>query len=197
MFCGKKTKTKQITFLQKVVLLHTEPLKGHSGAAFVSVILIKRIDDLKVIEEPDKQQMTLHCAQCNRVLGDSVGVCGEIQSMDSIVCSSEDKRHFRGKIHLKYLLTYSLKCHGCRCAVGKLIHSAPSHLATIRSLFLLSKSNISCYILNSSSMVKASMLTFDLKPLSDSIDEVRQWQTSKSCCLWICSRCFSPFSMTV
>ncbi|XP_026195276.1 protein Mis18-beta [Anabas testudineus] len=144
-------------------------------------ILIKRIDDLKVIEEPDKQQMTLHCAQCNRVLGDSVGVCGEIQSMDSIVCSRvtndvviSDAMVTGHKGELANCIYSSLKCHGCRCAVGKLIHSAPSHLATIRSLFLLSKSNISCYILNSSSMVKASMLTFDLKPLSDSIDEWRQ-----------------------
>lgn len=52
-------------------------------------ILIQRIDDLKVTEALDKQLMTLHCAQCNAILGDSVGVCGEIKCMDFIMCSSE------------------------------------------------------------------------------------------------------------
>ncbi|XP_044023392.1 protein Mis18-beta isoform X2 [Siniperca chuatsi] len=68
----------------------------------------------------------------------------------------------------------SLKCRGCHSAVGKVIHSAPSRLAMARSIFLLYKANISCYILNSSSMVKASTLTFDLKPFRESMNEVRQ-----------------------
>uniref|UniRef100_A0A4W6FCP1 Protein yippee-like n=1 Tax=Lates calcarifer TaxID=8187 RepID=A0A4W6FCP1_LATCA len=118
------------------------------------------------------QPMTLHCAQCNTVLGDSVGVCGEIQSMDAIMCLS--KVLFIHCSCFTFSIYSSLKCRGCRCAVGKVIHSAPLRLAMIRSLFLLYKANISCYILNTSSMVEASTLTFDLKPLRQNIKEVRQ-----------------------
>lgn len=37
----------------------------------------------------------------------------------------------------------SLKCRSCGSAVGKVIHSAPPHLAMVRSIFLLNKANIS------------------------------------------------------
>lgn len=36
-----------------------------------------------------KHPMTLHCQQCNTVLGDSHGVCGEISCLDSIMCLSK------------------------------------------------------------------------------------------------------------
>lgn len=54
-------------------------------------ILIRREDDVNesVESESDKLQMTLHCAQCNRVLGDSLSVCGEIKWMDSVMCLSK------------------------------------------------------------------------------------------------------------
>ncbi|XP_018537171.1 protein Mis18-beta [Lates calcarifer] len=145
-------------------------------------LLMQRVDGVKLAKEAEYgQPMTLHCAQCNTVLGDSVGVCGEIQSMDAIMCLRvtsdvviSDAMESGRKGDMVDCIYSSLKCRGCRCAVGKVIHSAPLRLAMIRSLFLLYKANISCYILNTSSMVEASTLTFDLKPLRQNIKEARQ-----------------------
>nr|XP_020478625.1 protein Mis18-beta-like [Monopterus albus] len=147
-------------------------------------VLIRHMNNVKLTAEAQhKQQMTIHCAQCNTVLGDSYGICGEvhIERMDSIMCLRvtddvviSDAMESGHKGDLANCIFSSLKCHGCSCIVGKVIHSAPSHLATIRSLFLLYKANLSCYILTSSSMVKASKITFNLKPIRESINEVRE-----------------------
>ncbi|XP_040917000.1 protein Mis18-beta [Toxotes jaculatrix] len=145
-------------------------------------LLMQRIDNVELaMGVGHGQPMTLHCAQCNIILGDSVGVCGEIKCMDSIMCLRvtsdvviSDAVESGHKGEMANCIYSCLKCRSCRCAVGKVIHSAPSRLAMIRSLFLLSKANISCYILNSSSMVKASTLSFNLKPLRENINEVRQ-----------------------
>ena len=58
---------------------------------FDGSILTKCTGDGKLAEEREhtQQQMTLHCQQCNTVLGDSHGVCGEIKCMDSIMCLSK------------------------------------------------------------------------------------------------------------
>lgn len=150
---------------------------------FNDSFLIKHTDDLKLpaTGTVHRQQMTLHCHQCNAVLADSTGVCGEMKSMDSLMCIRvtndvviSDKMESGHKGEMTNCIYSSLKCHGCRCALGKVIHSAPSRLALIRSIFLLYKANINCYILNSSSLVKASTLTFDQKPLRESMNEVRQ-----------------------
>uniref|UniRef100_A0A3Q4G3T0 Protein yippee-like n=1 Tax=Neolamprologus brichardi TaxID=32507 RepID=A0A3Q4G3T0_NEOBR len=144
---------------------------------FNDSFLIKHTDDLKlpVTETVHRQQMTLHCQQCNAVLADSTGVCGEMKSMDSLMCLITNDVVIN-RLLMNVLITpsiySSLKCRGCRCALGKVIHSAPSRLALIRSIFLLYKANINCYILNSSSLVKASTLTFDQKPLRQSMNEV-------------------------
>uniref|UniRef100_A0A3Q3RAB4 Protein yippee-like n=1 Tax=Monopterus albus TaxID=43700 RepID=A0A3Q3RAB4_MONAL len=138
-------------------------------------VLIRHMNNVKLTAEAQhKQQMTIHCAQCNTVLGDSYGICGEvhIERMDSIMCLS--LQYVLSLLLFTFSIFSSLKCHGCSCIVGKVIHSAPSHLATIRSLFLLYKANLSCYILTSSSMVKASKITFNLKPIRESINEVKQ-----------------------
>ncbi|XP_042356052.1 protein Mis18-beta [Plectropomus leopardus] len=146
---------------------------------FNESLLIKRIHSDKIANY--QQRMTLHCLQCNTVLGDSLGVCGEITFMDSVVClrvtddvvvcDSMDKGR---KGEMANCIYSSLKCRSCCCAVGKVIHSAPSRLAVVRSMFLLHKANISCYILNCHSMVKASTLTFDMKPLRENMNKVRQ-----------------------
>ncbi|XP_035529410.1 protein Mis18-beta [Morone saxatilis] len=149
---------------------------------FDGSLLIQCTADEKLVSEAEHQQlMTLHCQQCNAVLGDSLGVCGEVKCMDSIMCIRvtndvvvSDAAESRHKGEMANCIYSSLKCRGCLSSVGRVIHSAPSRLATVRSIFLLYKANISCYILNSSSMVKASTLTFDLKALKESINEVRQ-----------------------
>ncbi|KAM4542671.1 protein Mis18-beta [Odontesthes bonariensis] len=145
-------------------------------------LLLNRTDNVEPTTAAEhKHMMTLHCQQCNTVLADSVGVCGEMRCMDCIMCirvtndvvvsdvmvSGHDKE-------MTNCIYSTLKCGSCHSVVGKVIHSAPSRLASIRSLFLLHKANISCYILDSCSMVKASTLTFDLKPLRGTIAEMRQ-----------------------
>ncbi|XP_047466731.1 protein Mis18-beta [Mugil cephalus] len=139
-------------------------------------------DDLN----PDKaaggrQRMTLHCKQCNAVLADSFGVCGEVACLGSIMCirvtkdvivSDAMKSGYKGE--MINCIYSSLKCRGCGCVLGKVIHSAPSRLAAVRSIFLLSKANIRCFILGSSSMVKASAVSFDQRPLKENIIEVKQ-----------------------
>ncbi|KAM6917590.1 protein Mis18-beta [Lycodopsis pacificus] len=141
--------------------------------------MIQRTHAAKMAQH--KQRMTLHCQQCHAVLGDSLGICGEIECMDSIVCIRvtndvviSDAMESGHKGEMASCIYSSLKCRGCRCAVGKVIHSAPWRLATVRSMFLLHKADISCYILNCSSMVTASSLTFALKPLRESMNKVRQ-----------------------
>uniref|UniRef100_A0A665VW67 Protein yippee-like n=1 Tax=Echeneis naucrates TaxID=173247 RepID=A0A665VW67_ECHNA len=112
------------------------------------------------------QLATLHCAQCCTVLGDSLSVCGEMRSLDSIICLSD--------CNMFCFIYSTLKCVGCCRIVGRVIDAAPSRLATIRSLFLLYKPNISCYVLNSRSMVKASEFSFAMKPIREYINEVRE-----------------------
>ncbi|KAF1374513.1 hypothetical protein PFLUV_G00229870 [Perca fluviatilis] len=149
---------------------------------FDESLLIQRTNAAKLATGAEhKQRMTLHCQQCNTVLGDSLGVCGEITCMDAIVCIRvtndvviSDAMESGHKDAMANCIYSSLICRGCRCAVGRVVHSAPSRLATVRSMFLLYKANISCYILNCCSMVKASTLTFDLKPLSESMNKVRK-----------------------
>ncbi|XP_042244003.1 protein Mis18-beta [Thunnus maccoyii] len=149
---------------------------------FNDSLLSQRSTDIKLATEVEHRQwLTLHCEQCKTVLGDSLGVCGEVRCMDSIMCIRvtddvvlSDEMESGHKGEMANCIYSSLKCRGCRCAVGKVIHSAPSRLAMIRSIYLLHKANISCYILDSYTMVKASTLTFDLKPLRENIYEMRR-----------------------
>ncbi|KAM9341593.1 protein Mis18-beta [Symphorus nematophorus] len=145
-----------------------------------SILIRCTADEKLTAEKQHKQQMTLHCQRCSAVLGDSFGVCGEIKSMDSIMCLKvtndvvvSDVMESKHKGEMVNCIYSSLKCRSCRSAVGKVIHSAPPPLAAARSVFLLHKANISCYILSSSSMVKASTLTFDLKACRENLNEVR------------------------
>ncbi|XP_029981767.1 protein Mis18-beta [Sphaeramia orbicularis] len=147
---------------------------------FNDSMLMRREAEVNLSTESDKQWMTLHCGQCNTVVGDGLSICGELTPMDSIMClkvtndvavSDEMEVH---KGDMAQCIYSPLMCRCCHSTVGKVIHSLPARLAVSRSVFLLNKANISCYILNSSSMVKASTLTFDLKPLRDNMREVHQ-----------------------
>ncbi|XP_061553181.1 protein Mis18-beta [Phycodurus eques] len=122
---------------------------------------------------------TLHCKQCNAVLADSLSVCGELTCLDSIMClrvtshvavSSEMEC---GKKGLANCVFSPLMCGECCRAVGKVVHAAPPQLDAARSLFLLHKAHVTCYVLDSLSLVKASAVSFQMKPLVESISEVR------------------------
>ncbi|XP_062253186.1 protein Mis18-beta [Platichthys flesus] len=162
---------------------------------FDDSVLTRRVDGGKAGAEEARTRphMTLHCTQCNTVMADSLSICGEITCMNLIVClratsdvvisNTKESGH---KGEMANCIYSSLKCRGCRSSVGKVIHSAPSRWASIRSLFLLHRANITCYILDSRSMVKASTITLDLKPVKQNIDEVRkqfQVQLDRMLCL--------------
>ncbi|KAM4541116.1 protein Mis18-beta isoform 2-T2 [Fundulus diaphanus] len=108
---------------------------------FDESVIVKRSDDPKLLAEAELEHlMSLHCAKCNTILADSLGVCGEVKCIDSIMCTrvSDD-------------------------------------VAVSDSLELVRKGEMAnCYILGGSSVVKASSLSFDMKPLSETISEARQ-----------------------
>ncbi|MED6242783.1 hypothetical protein ATANTOWER_009701 [Ataeniobius toweri] len=149
---------------------------------FDESVIVKRIDNLKLITAAEPEHfMTLHCLQCNTVLADSFGVCGELKCIDSVMCIRvtndvvvSDAIESVHKGEMANCICSHLKCRLCNCVLGKVVHAAPSHLAAIRSIFLLNKAKMSCYILDSISMVKASSLSFDMKPLQETVHEARQ-----------------------
>ncbi|CAL8283757.1 unnamed protein product [Lota lota] len=139
---------------------------------------------LYLIDSNDKKPrlesclMTLHCNQCNTVVGDSQSVCGEFKSMKSIMIvrvtdsvSLSDHTESKMERESNNCLHRSLECSSCHCILGAVVESTPLHLEMLRSVFLLQKEKINCYILEQSKMVKASDLVFDQKPISESIHE--------------------------
>ncbi|KAK5857960.1 hypothetical protein PBY51_011168 [Eleginops maclovinus] len=153
-------------------------------------------------EEGLTQWMTLHCLRCSTVLGDSLSVCGEC--VNSIVClrvtgdvvvSETMKSGSKGE--MVDCIYSSLKCRGCRFAVGSVIHSSPPGLAAVRSMFLLHKTNITCYILKRSAMVNASSLTFEMKHLRASMDQMQQEVEAQMDLLSLCQSRLSNSGVSV
>ncbi|XP_038158684.1 protein Mis18-beta [Cyprinodon tularosa] len=149
---------------------------------FDESFIVERFDDLSISGAAEQGQlMTFHCLQCNTILADSLTVCGEIKSIDSIMCIrvtndvvvSEALESVNKGVMTNCIYSH-LKCRSCNYVVGRVIHAAPLHLTAIRSIFLLNKAMMSSYILDSSSMVKTSSLSFDLKPLQETVIEVRE-----------------------
>ncbi|TWW71723.1 protein Mis18-beta [Takifugu rubripes] len=144
-------------------------------------ILIKSASNMKA-REVTQRLLTLHCQHCHTVLGDSVDICGETKYLDSIICLKvtgdvvvcDPVTQPQEEGEMANCIYSPLKCGCCCSSVGKVIHSAPPCLSTLRSLFLLKKANISCYVLKSSSMVMASALQFSLKAVTKDMEEVKQ-----------------------
>lgn len=140
-----------------------------------------RKDQVKSLREIDRRWMTFHCEKCNTVFGDGLSVCGEIKPMGCITFLKvtqdiiiNDKKETAQKGDLAQCIYSFLSCRRCRSLVGRIIHSAPARLANCRSMFLLHKPNLSCYFLNCSSMVKATSISFELKPFRESMKEMMQ-----------------------
>ncbi|KAF4105940.1 hypothetical protein G5714_013602 [Onychostoma macrolepis] len=118
---------------------------------------------------------------CNTVLGDSLGICGEVQSLHSIICLevTEDVR-VNKKLemslngHLAFSTYQVLHCDGCHGAVGLVLHSTPEHMSALRNLFLLRKELINCYMLRSGTCVKASKINFKHRLMDKNIKELKQ-----------------------
>ncbi|XP_046903039.1 protein Mis18-beta [Hypomesus transpacificus] len=131
--------------------------------------------------------MTFHCGQCNTVWADSLGLCGEAKCCDSLICSTVNlsievtldviiKKEIQSSLEEKWenCIYNSLSCSGCGCSVGVVLVSAPQHLASLRSLFLIRKENTNCYQFSDGSMVKASTLNLDIEAIGTSIATLKQ-----------------------
>ncbi|KAL6488050.1 hypothetical protein MHYP_G00046760 [Metynnis hypsauchen] len=145
------------------------------------------LDQLRVVEEPRQDTVdyekcsVLHCAKCSAVLADSLGVCGEAKNIKSIICLKVTKDvRVRGKFEacvygLLAFCTYKvLECSVCRRCVGVVLHATPPHLSSLRNLFLLRKDVLNCYMLRNSTIVKASKISFETRPLRTNIVELKQ-----------------------
>uniref|UniRef100_A0AAV2JGF8 Protein yippee-like n=1 Tax=Knipowitschia caucasica TaxID=637954 RepID=A0AAV2JGF8_KNICA len=136
----------------------------------------------------DRQWMTFHCEKCNTVLGDGLSVCGEVKSINCIVLLKvtkdiviNDKKETGQKGDLAHCIYSVLSCRCCRSVVGRIIVSSSAQFSNYRSLFLLQKSKINCYLLDSTSLVKATSMSFDVKPLVESMKEMMlKFETIKS-----------------
>ncbi|XP_076841830.1 protein Mis18-beta [Brachyhypopomus gauderio] len=142
-------------------------------------------DQLRVVEGTDKMInyhncSVLLCARCNLVLCDSLGVCGEATNIKSIVCLKVTKDvNVKEKLEvcmdgpLTFCTYKVIECVGCRRVVGVVLHSTPQHLSSLRSLFLLRKEVLNCYLLKNGTVIKASKISFENRPLKRSITELR------------------------
>lgn len=143
-------------------------------------------DQLRAVKDTETRRdymncSVLQCMTCNTVLGDSLGICGEVQSLQLIVCLkvSEDVRVSKQMEmslvgHLAFSTYHVIRCGGCQSSVGLVLHSAPQHLSAFRNLFLLRKELINCYMLRNSKYVKASKMCFKHRLMDKSIKELKQ-----------------------
>ncbi|XP_060727288.1 protein Mis18-beta [Tachysurus vachellii] len=159
-----------------------EPCDSSSQSSVIWTQLRDMEDTVERGVEYDKCSV-FHCAnvKCNLVLGDSLGACGELQGLRAIICLKicKDVR-IRGKMEmskegpLKFCTYKALECPGCRGFVGLVLCSTPHHLSSLRGLFLLLKEAVSCYMLKSCTIVKASKLCFENRALGRTISEMKQ-----------------------
>ncbi|KAL0969443.1 hypothetical protein UPYG_G00227440 [Umbra pygmaea] len=151
-------------------------------------------DDQKLENESENQStvkypVTFHCGRCNTVWADSRGVCGEATCVDSLIClkvtqdvTIKDQLESRLEGPIAACSYNALQCSGCRAFIGVVLYSTPPNLSALRSLFLLKKDNMFCYILKSGQMVKASTLNFHTpKPLGESISELKELVQEMEC----------------
>ncbi|XP_056616606.1 protein Mis18-beta [Triplophysa dalaica] len=143
-------------------------------------------DQLKAVKHRETRRdymngSVLQCMTCNTVLGDSLGICGEVQSLQLIVClkvsddvSVSKPLEMSLDGHLAYSTYHLLRCAGCKSSVGLALHSTPEHLSALRNLFLLRKELINCYILTNGKYFQASKMCFKHRLLDKNIKELKQ-----------------------
>ncbi|XP_063039550.1 protein Mis18-beta [Engraulis encrasicolus] len=129
--------------------------------------------------------VVLMCRDCNTILGDSFGICGEY--MNSIICYTVtkdvlvkgDKKLCSEGPHANCVFS-CLQCSGCSLTVGGILHSTPPKQSALRGCFLLQKCDINCYKLSDSTTVPATTLNFDVKPLEEELNKLKQELESQS-----------------
>ncbi|XP_050981442.1 protein Mis18-beta [Labeo rohita] len=142
---------------------------------------LRAVKDGEICMADYRNCSVLQCMTCNTVLGDSLGICGEVQSLQSIIClkvTEDVKVDKKLEMSLNGQLAFStyqvLHCAGCHGAVGLALHSTPEHLSALRNLFLLRKELMNCYMLRSGTCVKASKVNFKHRPVDKNIKELKQ-----------------------
>ncbi|NXF77145.1 MS18B protein, partial [Sclerurus mexicanus] len=109
-----------------------------------------------------------HCRECWAVLGDSLQLCSPgTARLGFLVCFKvtadvvwEDSLLVGLEAPLLGCAYNALSCRSCGLAVGFILYSAPSDLASLRGLFCFFKDRILCYLLENQMVVEASKVDF-------------------------------------
>ncbi|XP_041430302.1 protein Mis18-beta-like [Xenopus laevis] len=120
------------------------------------------------------------CNKCYSVLGDSLSVCGDEESLGAIACLrvTEDLNVGESVLfvvegNLKGCAYYSLVCRSCGTNIGFNLYSAPRAYAFLRGLFCLLKEHILCYKLKCSSLVPGNEMHFEFPSLDEDIAQLK------------------------
>ncbi|XP_023691807.2 protein Mis18-beta [Paramormyrops kingsleyae] len=160
--------------------MHKYGLKSDEETTDCSELLTSIISNVEP-EADHRNAVVLHCGACYTVLSDTFEVCGEYKKLNSIICARVTK-HVTIKEELGFQVqgpltgcTYNaLQCSGCFRCVGIILNSTTKHLSVLRSLCLLQKENISCYSFKTSSVIKASDVSFEPGTIRKSLDKLKQ-----------------------
>ncbi|XP_051503715.1 protein Mis18-beta [Myxocyprinus asiaticus] len=141
---------------------------------------LRAVKDREVCMVDFRNCSVFQCTTCNTVLGDSLGICGEVQNHQFVICLkvTEDVRvNKKLEMSLDGQLASSiyqgLHCAGCRGCVGLVLHSTAEHLSALRNLFLLRKELLNCYMLRSGTCVKALKISFKPRLVDKNIKELK------------------------
>ncbi|KAL2099171.1 hypothetical protein ACEWY4_005651 [Coilia grayii] len=150
----------------------------NTDCSLSSVILEKfkdlNVDKAKACRIDYKNSLVLCCSNCNVILGDSHGICGESVDLNSVICfkvtedvliKGNQKICLEGPL-ANCLYSY-LQCSGCLLVVGAALQATPPNLSALRDFFLLQKDRINCYNMKNSTMVAGTTLNFELKPMGE------------------------------
>lgn len=147
---------------------------------------LQAVKDKEICMVDFRNCIVFQCITCNTVLGDSLCVCGEVESSQSIICLKvtedvmvNEKHEMCSSGQLASSTYQTLLCTGCHDAVGLVLHSTPKHLSALRNLFLLRKELINCYILRSGTCVKASKINFKHRLMDKNIKKLKEYLETK------------------
>ncbi|NXP29664.1 MS18B protein, partial [Scytalopus superciliaris] len=116
-----------------------------------------------------------HCRGCWAVLADSLQLCSPGTARLGFLVCCRGTRDVVWEVSLLVGLEApllgcaynALSCRSCGLAVGFILVSAPSDLASIRGLFCFFKDRIICYLLENQMVIEASKVDFPAVTLKE------------------------------
>ncbi|XP_053553846.1 protein Mis18-beta [Bombina bombina] len=121
------------------------------------------------------------CRNCYSVLGDSLSVCTEEQSLGVLAClrvtddvNVGESLLFGKDGVLKGCAYHPLQCRTCGSSIGFNMYSAFRTYAYLRGLFCIFKDSVSCYLLKSKMMTSGHELRFELSSLQGHIKQLKE-----------------------